>query len=213
MPLKWPRGWSHGVALYSHCPITRDQGSTVNHYVFMLSDDWKQDLKINGKKTGGRSQPATGELVDLSTLPVWPVWLGCLMNRAAWFSKEILSYIKCLKMYKDDNSHVPTKAFSMCSVHLCTVRLTVVVVNIDIIANRYWICEHMTSCMLTNRKGGHGGQFSNHWKEDDKKIPLYLLSPLYVFTLKHQNKNFSSGMHVLWCLKRFSSSCSICSCL
>lgn len=46
-------------------------------------------------------------------------------------------------------------------------------------------------------KRGHGGQFSNHWKVDNKKIPLDLLTPLYVFTLKHQNKNFSSGMHVL----------------
>lgn len=28
----------------------------------------------------------------------------------------------------------------------------------------------------------------------EMKIPLYLLTHLYVFTLKHQNKNFSSGI-------------------
>lgn len=69
-----------GVTFYSHCPITRDQGSTV-HYVFMLLDDLKQDIKLN-KETGGKFQPAIGELVNL-TLPVWPIWLRCLRNRAA----------------------------------------------------------------------------------------------------------------------------------
>lgn len=115
--------------------VPEDQGSTV-HYVFMLLDDLKQDLKLN-EETGGRFQPAIGELVNLSTLPVWPIWLGCLRNRAAWFSKEIHPWIKCLSKDVLEKFHFPMKAFSMCSVHLCTVRLTVVVLNIDIIANGY----------------------------------------------------------------------------
>lgn len=55
------------MTFYSHCPITRVQGSTV-HYLFMLLDDLKQDLKLN-EEMGGRLKPAIGKLIGLANPP------------------------------------------------------------------------------------------------------------------------------------------------